>query len=337
MQFTLNAKPIVVNPFFKQIKRKERAMKSRVLVMIVSIGFLFSVSLLTQHATATIVGNPPPSGIPITGEWRFLVFLVEFEEQDAKHDPAHDLDYYDNLLLSMSGDPDNPSMSLRDYYREVSYFYREDFEGWDIAYVDYADPDPAGDGWIEAPQPYSHYDYSPPGQSGRELVKDVINDHPEIDYTQYQNNPNLNYASVIVIYSSGISNPWSFYSAIRSDEVDVDGLGGVQYCIVPEDASLSRLAHEVGHHIAFPDLYAKAKALGYWCIMSRGSQHPDALCKIIAGWIEPEVVKEDRVEVPIPDIEHNRVVFKLQSYVLPEKEYFLVANRQQNNGFDSFF
>jgi M6 family metalloprotease-like protein len=230
-------------------------MKSRMSRVVVSIIFhcVFYFGFLCQSATATIEGNPPPTGIPITGEWKFLVFLVEFEEEDCKHDSAHDINYFNEFLVSTSDNPANPHLSLRDYYREVSYFYRDDFEGWDIAYVDYADPDPAGDGWIEAPYPYSHYDY----EFGRyKLVEDIINANSWIDYTQYQQNPNWNYANVIIIYSP-CGHRFSYYSTKKSDVVDVDGLGGVQYSIFPEDASLGMACHEVGHQLGFLDFYSQ--------------------------------------------------------------------------------
>src|SRR5262249_9126021 len=88
------------------------------------------------------------------------------------------------------------------------------------------------------------------------------------------------------------------------------------YFICPEGgrrmASISVIAHELGHLLGLPDLYAKGagdKGLGIWCTMSTGHGqdgkplHFSAWCKERLGWVKPAVidprVKQKLILAPI--------------------------------------
>jgi M6 family metalloprotease-like protein len=120
------------------------------------------------------------------------------------------------------------------------------------------------------------------------------------------------------------------------------------YFIIQEGGSrmgtISVVAHEFGHMLGLPDLYARpenpgSEGLGNWCAMSDQiangrPQHFGAWCKEQLGWIKPVVidprVPQRLVLAPIED--SPRECFKV--LVRPDgSEYFLLENRRKK-GFD---
>ncbi len=120
------------------------------------------------------------------------------------------------------------------------------------------------------------------------------------------------------------------------------------YFIVPEGGnrmgSISVIAHEFGHLLGLPDLYARpespgSEGLGTWCAMSNqaGSgrpQHFSAWCKEQLGWVKPAVidptVRQKLVLAPIEDSPKECLKVLLR----PDgSEYFLLENRRKK-GFD---
>jgi M6 family metalloprotease-like protein len=121
------------------------------------------------------------------------------------------------------------------------------------------------------------------------------------------------------------------------------------YFICPEGGSrmesISVIAHEFGHMLGMPDLYAPpetpgAEGLGVWCTMSTGHGrdgkplHFSAWCKEQLGWLKPAVidpaVKQKLILSPIED--SDKECFKV--LVRPDgSEYLLLENRRRR-GFD---
>jgi len=115
------------------------------------------------------------------------------------------------------------------------------------------------------------------------------------------------------------------------------------YFICPEGgakmASISVIAHEFGHMLGMPDLYAKpelpgAEGLGVWCTMSTGHGrdgkplHFSAWCKETLGWLKPTVidpsVKQKLILEPIEG--SDKQCYKV--LVNPDgSEYLLLENR----------
>jgi M6 family metalloprotease-like protein len=76
------------------------------------------------------------------------------------------------------------------------------------------------------------------------------------------------------------------------------------YFIVPEGGeqmtNISVIAHEFGHMLGLPDLYARpenpgSEGLSLWCAMSNQAgagrpQHMSAWCKERLGWLKPAVI-----------------------------------------------
>jgi M6 family metalloprotease-like protein len=113
------------------------------------------------------------------------------------------------------------------------------------------------------------------------------------------------------------------------------------YFICPEGgdrmASISVVAHEFGHMLGLPDLYAQGDGsvgLGIWCTMSTGHGqdgkplHFSAWCKEQLGWIKPAVidptVKQKLILSPIEGASKEcfKVLIKQDG-----SEYLLLENR----------
>ncbi len=117
--------------------------------------------------------------------------------------------------------------------------------------------------------------------------------------------------------------------------------------VVPEDAGLTLLAHELGHTFGLPDLYdtdfywnarswqpprLETQAMGPYSVMAHGTRM-DAWCKIAAGWLTPVDVTTDLVPAEIPEIEgtlENPVVLRMDVSGHSPFEYFLVENRNRS-------
>lgn len=121
------------------------------------------------------------------------------------------------------------------------------------------------------------------------------------------------------------------------------------YFIMPEGgnrmSSISIIAHEFGHMLGLPDLYATpdspaAEGVGVWCTMSQGHGldgkplHFSAWCKSQLGWLDPVVldprVKQKLVLGPV----HNSAKECYKILIRPDgSEYLLLENRLRR-GFD---
>jgi M6 family metalloprotease-like protein len=121
------------------------------------------------------------------------------------------------------------------------------------------------------------------------------------------------------------------------------------YFICPEGgrsmSSISVIAHEFGHLLGLPDLYAQpnnpgAEGLGVWCTMSTGHGrdgkplHFSAWCKQQLGWLEPAVIDPTvQQKLVLRPVEGSRKeCFKV--LIRPDgSEYLLLENRLRK-GFD---
>jgi M6 family metalloprotease-like protein len=120
------------------------------------------------------------------------------------------------------------------------------------------------------------------------------------------------------------------------------------YFICPEGGdkmeSISVTAHEFGHMLGLPDLYAPPESpgtegLGVWCAMANQigkgrPQHFSAWCKEQLGWLEPTVVDPTvKQKLILRPVQHSsKECYKV--LVRPDaSEYFLLENRVKQ-GFD---
>ncbi|MEY4950972.1 MAG: hypothetical protein RL698_3183 [Pseudomonadota bacterium] len=98
------------------------------------------------------------------------------------------------------------------------------------------------------------------------------------------------------------------------------------------------LAHEFGHLLGLPELYAPGRAhegIGIWGVMGQGTwvgrgdapPQPCAWSKLRLGWVDPIEVDRDAT-VTLPQVERRPVVAKIlaRGPAHPD-EYFLIENR----------
>lgn len=113
----------------------------------------------------------------------------------------------------------------------------------------------------------------------------------------------------------------------------------------PRMSDISVMAHEFGHMLGLPDLYARpenpgSEGLGVWCLMSNQTgggrpQHMGAWCKEQLGWLKPTVidptVPQKLILGPVngSDVECFKVLIRPDG-----SEYLLLENRRRA-GFDS--
>lgn len=280
----------------------------------------------------------------ITGPFKVLCILVDFSDN-----PGQTISFKFDTLIFSSG-----VGTVRNYYQEVSNAQL------DLITVNL----PSSMGWQRAPQTYAYYvdnNYgvdSPYPNNSQKLCEDLVDMvDPLIDFSQYDNDGNGTVDVIMIAHSgrgaefSGSSSDiWSHkWSIIPRNR---DGVNISDYTIMPEywnspgDMTIGVYCHELGHAFGLPDLYdtdGTSYGTGYWSLMSTGSwngnlgsspAHPDAWCKIKAGWITPINITSNATGVSIPDVRSSGVVYRLWTSGSAEDEYFLVENRQKT-GYDA--
>jgi len=182
------------------------------------------------------------------------------------------------------------------------------------------------------------------------LIRDAVNAaDKDVDFTAYDH--------VIVVHagngeeSSKVADDiWSVeYSGLWIKTHDTNSVhNGV---IVPESeargaVTLGVYAHEFGHLLGLPDLYAygsSASYMGDWSLMDHGlwdgdpkgsmPAHPEAYCKIKLGWIPWSrlmvVNSSMNVNVTLQPIELNTSGYQAIKIPIKSMEYYLVEVRQK--------
>lgn len=265
-------------------------------------------------------------------------------------------------------DGPNPTGTITDYYKEISYDQLH-FTG-------------DAKGWYTLPRPLSDYVGTNNGlgtNGGPRFVWELLQAaDPTLnfaDYIQYYDGAGKPHIGFIAIVHAGAgaeagasniwSHRWSFrnYSNQPFTTNDVDPVSGKNviidgdYAIMPErngssnsNGSLIEIgvfAHEFGHIFGLPDLYDtdySSEGLGNWCLMSAGSwggndsspetpTHMSAWCKIQLGWVTPINFTSYQDSLVVPNVEENPVVYRMWKNSTITNQYFLVENRQKI-GFD---
>ncbi len=263
-----------------------------------------------------------PSLVPILGEQRIIVILVEFE--DIKHSVTGEI-IYNRVFKEMA-----------DYYNEVSY---------GLVSI-------SGDitNWNTLPAPYSSYadlDSWENWSIKLKLIRDAIKAaDKDIDFRKYK--------YVFVVHPAPVRWAWGGLkpNILTDDNVVVNNVS-----ILSERHKWWTFAHEFGHNLGLPDLYDHAKAkegtrdwnivahyTGRWCLMSWDlGQHMCGWAKMKLGWISSERIKsiwlgqvESIIIAPLEQITKEiqliRIFVGAPPY--PTPQYYLIEVRQRI-GFDS--
>jgi M6 family metalloprotease-like protein len=109
------------------------------------------------------------------------------------------------------------------------------------------------------------------------------------------------------------NDPWSNYTALEPPWDRSDA------CVIAEEeappfSSFGVLAHEFGHLLGLPELYAPGAAthegIGVWGLMGQGTwlghgdqpPHPDAWSKARLGWVDVETIDRTTTGVTLPAV-----------------------------------
>lgn len=303
---------------------------------------------------------------PVSGEGRVVALLVDFPDRQANAVARPD-SFYDDLLFS---EGTHPTGSLRDFYLEQSYgvfHVTGEAYGWIRTWEDYYTTFDDGNFGLSGG---SHG-----VTVAALLISDPTIDFGAFDSDGPDGIPNSGdddgYVDACVIFCSGLGghdtgNPsdiWPHASGIYPPfETDDPRAGGgfilfEGFSIQPEInlnaagddtlySCIGVVAHEYGHQLGLADFYDPSHVswgIGYWGLMGYGSlgalrtgpYHLSAWNKVQLGWITPTVVTENLLDITIPPVETQPVVYKVWRDGIPGEEYYLLENRQ-NIGFDSF-
>jgi M6 family metalloprotease-like protein len=270
--------------------------------------------------------------------------------------------YTNTQFQALLWDGPNPTGTVTDYYREVSYG-KMHLSGY-------------CENWSPVLGPVANYN---PGTSagGRRFVWELLHSSdPHVDFSKYvqtiDGSGNGHVPFLVVIHTggdaaAGAPNIWSHRSDFsgtygkfytndtlpNGKQVIVDG----PYAIQPEMTGntnyggqiepIGVFAHELGHIFNIPDLYdvsGQGEGIGGWCLMAAGSyggdqrnsakpSHMSAWCKEKMGWVVPAVVTTDLNNQFLQPVEWTQQIYKLWRNGVPGQQYFLIENRQKT-GFD---
>jgi immune inhibitor A len=277
---------------------------------------------------------------------RAIVLLVDFS------DNAHSLDtsQFSSLLFSQGT---FPTGSMKDFYRENSY-QRFDLSGavygWirlDSSYSYYVNHNYGYGSYprnsqklvedaVSAANPYVNFANFDKDGDGWVDALFVVHAGKGAEETGSQD------------------DIWS-HSWNTTYTMTVDGVSISDYSIEPEKSKSGDMVHvgvfchEFGHILGLPDLYDtdnSSEGLGHWSLMASGSwtgpnnngsspAHLDAWSKDELGWIEVDTLTSNLTNEEILQIETNPKVYRLWTNGGTGFQYFLVENRQKT-GFDSY-
>jgi M6 family metalloprotease-like protein len=136
-------------------------------------------------------------------------------------------------------------------------------------------------------------------------------------------------------------DPWSNYVGLAAPVAGFD-----EACVIAEDelppfGRLGVLAHEFGHLLGLPELYAPGgrpqEGIGVWGLMGQGTwvgrgdapPAPEAWSKRRLGWVATWDVTTSTRGIVLPAVETFPLVVRIPLVPGRPREYLLVENRQQ--------
>ncbi|MBI3858564.1 MAG: M6 family metalloprotease domain-containing protein [Planctomycetes bacterium] len=267
----------------------------------------------------------------------YRLAVIPIEYPDLKHNPKIEARHWEEALFSLNVYSKKNSVtgqpvygSLNDYYREQSCgAFRVEGKVFD---------------WVEVGKKRSEYS---PGTSQNEKTAFISEALEKIGARDGKDSLK-DFDGLFLLYAGDRvnTNRGGLYWPHRAN-ANVQGKRW-SYFIVPEGGatmtSISVIAHEFGHMLGLPDLYARpenpgSEGLGRWCAMSQQNengkpQHFGPWCKEQLGWLKPVVidptVKQRLLLSPIEG--STKECYKV--LVRPDgSEYFLLENRRKQ-GFD---
>lgn len=308
--------------------------------------------------------------LAVEGPKLFPVVLMEYSDVDATYSNED----FQRMLFDGPWDPG----TAHEYYDEVSYG-RVDLQGqvYGPYEADHSSTYYANDEYGIG----NDYNRS----AGLLVYEACKRSDPYVDYSLYDNDGD-GYVDIFTVIHVGYGaeetddeddiwshefslSGWEYYGGPGVYETN-DGVKIDVYTMNPELSDPPRdeisnigvFCHEWGHGFGLPDLYitdgvnAGKAGLGHFCLMASGSWAGDppgsspvhlcAWCKYFLGWVEPEALERDRLEL-VENAWFSTSSASPSTYrIFPNPsgvdwsfesvgrgEYFLVENRQRI-GFD---
>jgi len=282
-------------------------------------------------------------GAALTGTFRVPVILVLYANTSTAPYPAADLQ---ERLYGATG------LTLTTYYDEVS---RGLFHLTGSVYD-----------WVRVSEDDSYYEglskgLDPATSKVGDLIVEALDQlDATVDFSVYDRDGDGYVDFIAIVHaesggecSSASSNIWSHRWTLESwtgkTYLTNDGVRISDYVIQPalkcgstEMIDIGVFAHEYGHALGLPDLYATNSAnggIGVWGLMGGGHAnqpsspaHLSAWSKAELGWIPVVTVSKDSIGLVVEPAETTGSVYRID---IPNAtgEYFLLENRQRL-GFD---
>jgi M6 family metalloprotease-like protein len=135
------------------------------------------------------------------------------------------------------------------------------------------------------------------------------------------------------------NDPWSNFTMLEQP------VGAIhEGCVIAEEeipplSPFGVLAHEFGHLLGLPELYAPGAAthegIGVWGLMGQGTwlghgdqpPHLDAWSKKLLGWVDVETIDHTTTGVTLPAVTRAPRVVKIPASPDTPQEYYLLENR----------
>jgi M6 family metalloprotease-like protein len=292
---------------------------------------------LTADTSSQNSANTRSTSVWRRDVYRLAVILIEYP--DTKHNDKVQAADWDRALFSearyIDKSPTGQTVygSVNDYYRELSCGkFRLEGKVFD---------------WVEAKK--NRLDYAATNTSPSEktaLLAEVLDKLREREGKNFLGD----FDGLCFIYAGNrvrTVNRGSLYWPHRSS-ITYNNTR-LSYFIVAEGGeqmgNISVIAHEFGHMLGLPDLYARpenpgSEGLSIWCAMSNQApngrpQHMSAWCKERLGWLKPAVIDPTVPQKLIlghvegSDRECYKVLVRADG-----SEYLLLENRRKQ-GFDA--
>ena len=287
-------------------------------------------------------------------EFNIPILLGKYADVTNTYFDSND---FQNLLFG-----NNSSGSLKDYYSEISYgnfILDGQASGWYQSSLTQSQAVENVKQYVAeiAAEADPNIDYGQYDNDGPDNIPNSGDDDGYVD-------------GIAVVYPgclNGDNNIWAHQSSLSSsqyvtNDLTPDGqyiivdtylvcpeLPGSQTCITSEICPMGLYAHEFGHILGLPDLYDRdasdgdSEGVGEWCLMASGNwlgyygdtpAHMSSWCKIEMGWMEPTVIMNSIVDLPIISLATSASAIKIFEDDYHSNRYFLIENRQKI-GFDT--
>jgi immune inhibitor A len=259
---------------------------------------------------------PPARAIPTRGDLPVLVVLAGFPDRPL----AHDRDYFTALIDRLVA-----------YYGEVS--------SGRLRIVPHI-----GGPIVTLPKPRASY-VQRPGELARDAGKAFVTaatDPADVEAVAQ--------AQGLIVFFAGAGreshvqggdpgDPWSNYTSL------LPAIGHMRDAVViaeeevPPFSNFGVLAHEFGHLLGLPELYAPGAAahegIGVWGLMGQGTwlgrgdrpPHPEAWSKQRLGWLDVETIDRTTPRVTLPAATRAPRAIRIPVTPGNQEEYYLLENR----------